>query len=565
MTLETVSAPAAQWSLCAGCHQPIYEKRSLRTLRVCPACGAYARLSAPERIEQIFDAGSARPIAAAGVIEDPLGFSDSRPYPERLRSARERTGLPDAVVCVRASIAGHPLVAAIMDFRFLGGSLGCATGESLAAAAEEALRERVPFLVVTASGGARMQEGALSLMQMAKVTQTISDLGRAGILTCTLITDPTYGGVAASFATQTDVILAERGAHVGFAGPRVIEQTIGQELPAGFQTAEFLFERGLVDEVVPRPALRGALGRLLAAASPQAPMPRPRGLGPAPVIGRADLLPERDPWEVVRLARDIGRPTALDYAGLLLEGFVELHGDRLSGECRAIVGGLGRFQGRPVMLIGHQKGHDAAELKARNFGMPTPAGYRKAGRLMRLADRLGVPVVTLIDTPGAYPGIEAERDGQAWAIADDLRVMAGLSVPVIAVVTGEGGSGGALALALADRVYVMENSVYSVISPEGCASILWKDAASAPQAARSLRIDPRALLLQGIADGVVREPAGGAHQDRAAAAGLLRDTLAAVLVELSSLDAGRRRRERGERFRAFGAFSAGTSRKGGVA
>ena len=265
---------------------------------------------------------------------------------------------------------------------------------------------------------------------------------------------------------------------------------------------------------------------------------------------------------MVRLARMIARPTTLDYARWLLDGFFEMHGDRISGDCQAMVGGIGRFQGCPVMLIGHQKGHSARELKARNYGMPTPAGYRKACRLMRLAARLGLPIVSLIDTQGAYPGIEAEADGQAWAIAESLNVMANLPVPIVAVVTGEGGSGGALALALADRVLVLANSVYSVISPEGCAAILWHDAHAAPLAARCLGLEPRDLLKHGIADGVIPEPEGGAHRDPAAAAEIVRCALVDVLGELDGVDAERLVHERAARFRAFGTQLPPDSRKG---
>jgi acetyl-CoA carboxylase carboxyl transferase subunit beta len=542
------------WTICDACHQLVYRAQLARSLGICPFCGRYATLSAAERIESLLDPGSADPLTAGATAEDPLEFTDTKPYPDRLCQARERTGLHDAVMSARGSVGGYPVVVAAMDFRFMGGSLGCAAGEHIAAAAEAALRERVPFLVVTASGGARMQEGVLSLMQLAKTTQALVALCRAGILTISVITDPTYGGVAASFATQADVIVAERGAHLGFAGPRVIAQTIRQRLPAGFQTAEFLLGRGLIDAVVPRQELRRTLVRLLAATAPARPAagPEPPPSGTPRIIRRFDSLPERDPWQVVRLARMIARPTTLDYAGSVLDGFFELHGDRMSGDCPAIVGGVGRLNGRPVMLIGHQKGHCARELKARNYGMPTPAGYRKAGRLMRMAARLRLPVVSLIDTQGAYPGVEAETDGQAWAISESLSLMVSLPVPVVAVVTGEGGSGGALALAIADRVLVLANSVYSVISPEGCAAILWRDARAAPTAARSLCLEPRDLLRHGIADGVIPEPEGGAHQDPAGAADILRQVIGDVLGELAGLDAGRLVRERAARFRAFG-------------
>jgi acetyl-CoA carboxylase carboxyl transferase subunit beta len=550
------------WVRCPGCRDLIYVKRFVRSLRVCPGCGRHDRVSAPERIAQLLDPGSTRPIGVAATIEDPLSFVDRAPYADRLRDTRAKTGLDEAITCVHGTIDGEQLVLAVMDFSFFGGSLGVAVGERIEAAARTARRLRAPLVVVTASGGARMQEGALALMQMVKTTQALVDLDDAGLLTITVVTDPTYGGVAASYATQTDIIIAEPGAHLGFAGPRVIENTIGERLPAGFQTAEFLAERGLIDAVVPRSALRPVLGHLIAtvrrAAGGSAPAPSVKQALPEPrprlraVDGGTGEHAHRDPWQTVSLARGIDRPTTLDYARLMLDGFWELHGDRQGGDCPSIVGGLGRLNNRPVVLIGHQKGHSTRELVARNFGMPTPAGYRKAGRLMRLAAKLRVPVVTLIDTPGAFPGVEAERDGQAWAIAANLRLMSTLPVPLVAVVTGEGGSGGALALGVADRVLALENAVYSVISPEGCAAILWRDSGAAPEAARRLQLDPPALLRNGVIDGVVAEPGGGAQHDHLATAAAVK---AAVLDALGELDgtapelllAARRRR-----YAAFG-------------
>jgi acetyl-CoA carboxylase carboxyl transferase subunit beta len=254
----------------------------------------------------------------------------------------------------------------------------------------------------------------------------------------------------------------------------------------------------------------------------------------------------------VALARDPGRPTTLDYATHLLEDFQQLRGDRVSGDCPAIVGGVGHLDGVPIMLIGHQKGHDTRELVARNFGMGSPAGFRKAARLMRLAAKLGMPVLTLIDTPGAYAGVQAEQGGQAHAIAANLHLMSRLPVPVVAVVTGEGGSGGALALAVADRVLALGNAVYSVISPEGCAAILWRDGAAAPKAAAALGIGARDLLEHRIVDAVIPEPDGGAHRNPALTAARVRQAVTATLHELlhrppAELVAARRRR-----FRAFG-------------
>jgi acetyl-CoA carboxylase carboxyl transferase subunit beta len=547
------------WLLCGGCREMVYRKRFERSGHVCPACGWHGPLTAPQRLAQLCDPGTAAPLAAVVRDYDPLGFADSRPYPVRLQEARDKTGLDEAVLCARGRIGGHPAVLAVMDFRFLGGSLGSAVGEAITQAAEIALAERTPLIIVTASGGARMQEGVLALMQMAKTSQALGQLDQAGILTVSLITDPTYGGVAASFATLPDVIIAEPGARLGFAGRRVIEQTIGQSLPPEFQTAEFLLAHGVVDMIRPRPQLRATLGRLLSAAGRRpgpAPAGRPRPAAPgAPLVTDPAALPERDPWECVRAARRLGRPTTLEYVALMTEDFEELHGDRIEADCPAVVAGIGRLAGTPVAVIGTQKGHTAGELAARNFGMPSPSGYRKAARVMRLAAKLGLPVVTLVDTAGAHPGIEAEERAQSVAIAENLRLMAGLPVPVVTVITGEGGSGGALALAIGDRVLMCANSVYSVISAEGCASILWKSPAKAPAAAAALRVDARSLLGLGVVDGVVAEPGAGAESDHVQAALNLRQAVTGCLADLSSRNQAELLTGRHARFRRFGAGS----------
>jgi len=552
MTATLASAEQA-WLVCGGCRAMLYGKRFARSVRVCPECGHHAPLTARQRLASLLDPDSLRLLDIAVSDSDPLEFTDSRPYPERLREARERTGLSEAVLCARGRIEGNPVVIAAMDFRFLGGSLGANVGEAVTQACEIALHERTPLVLVTASGGARMQEGVISLMQMAKTSQALGQLDEAGILTVSVITDPTFGGVAASYATLTDIIIAEPGARLGFAGPRVIEQTIKQTLPAGFQTAEFLLEHGVVDMIRPRAELRPTLARLLSVAS------RAQGsVPPEPVAVDGALardpaqLPQRDPWECVRAARRLGRPTTLDYIGMLVDDWGELHGDRAAADDPALVAGLGRLAGVPVVMIGTQKGHTATELAERNYGMPTPAGYRKAARVMRLAAKLGLPVVTFVDTAGAYPGIEAERHGQSVAIAENLKLMAGLPVPVVTVVTGEGGSGGALALAFADRVLMCSNAVYSVISAEGCAAILWKDPAAAPRAAAALRVDARSLLELGVVDGVVVEPGDGADTDHVAAARALRDALTSSLAELLPLDQMNLVTRRRARFRRFG-------------
>src|SRR4051794_40008257 len=502
------AAPA--WLTCPRCQALLYAKRLARNFKICPECGYHFRLSARERIAQLVDTGSFTELDAGsdGSEPDPLTFTDQIPYPRRLADGSSRSGEREAAVFGTAMIAGAGVVLAVLDFAFMGGSMGTAVGQIVTTAAELSRGTGDPLILVTSSGGARMQEGCLSLVQMAKTAQSVAALREDGVLSVCVLTDPTFGGVTASFAMLGHVIVAEEHALVGFAGPRVIEETIRQQLPSGFQSAEFLLEHGMVDRVEPRAGLRGVLERLLRMHASNSPRREPRRGAPL-ARTTAELSVAEDPWTAVRTARHLDRPSTLDYLALAFDDFCELHGDRCFGDDPAIVGGPARIGDRTVMVIGHQKGHSTKELVARHFGMAHPEGYRKAVRLMNYAAQLGLPVVTLVDTPGAYPGIEAEERGQATAIAECIMRATRLPVPVVAAITGEGGSGGALALAAGDRVLMLENAFYSVISPEGCAAILWRSRDAAPQAARALRMSARDLLDLGVVHGVVREPRAG--------------------------------------------------------
>ena len=263
-------------------------------------------------------------------------------------------------------------------------------------------------------------------------------------------------------------------------------------------------------------------------------------------------------WQRVLVARAPGRPTALDHVAGLVDGFVELHGDRALGDDPALVTGLGRIDGAGVVVLAQQKGRDTKENIYRNFGMAHPSGYRKAMRMMEMADKFSLAVVALIDTPGAYPGIAAEEQGQAWVIAESIRRMSRLRVPAVAVVVGEGGSGGALAIGVANRVLILENAVYSVISPESCAAIRWRDAAEAPRAAEALKLTSADLLEQGVVDEVVAEPLGGAHKHPAAAVAATASAVRAALADLRGFGAEELFRARAARFRQMGRVLAET-------
>ena len=269
---------------------------------------------------------------------------------------------------------------------------------------------------------------------------------------------------------------------------------------------------------------------------------------------RKKVFSTLSPFQKVQLSRHPQRPFTLDYVSRLIDGFVELHGDRAHGDDGALVGGMGFLQGEPVMVIGHQKGRGTKENLKRNFGMPRPEGYRKARRLMEMAARFRRPILTFIDTPGAYPGIDAEERGQAEAIAKNLEVMAGLGVPIIATVIGEGGSGGALALGVADRILMLEYAIYSVISPEGCASILWKDQKAVETAARELRLTASDLREMGIADEVIPEPPGGAHRDHDEVARAVGEAIGRALATLRAETPAALLQHRYDKYRRMGEF-----------
>lgn len=516
------------WVICPKCKAHVDKAEWVASAPLCPRCGAPQRIGCRRRITEIADAGSFSEIGASISVADPLGFiSVGVKYADKAAETKAKTGLDEAILVGTAKICGRPVVLGVMDFAFLGGSLGSGTGERIVLAAEEAIRLCRPLILFCASGGARMHEGIVSLMQMARTTAAIARLHEAGLPYIAVLTDPTTGGVSASFATVGDLVIAEPKALIGFAGRRVIENTIKQKLPDDFQSAEYLQEHGFLDAIVPRANLRDWLDKSLAYFCPeQCPADVPSLLKASKSKRKASA------WEIVQLAREKDRPTIRDYIDLAFDDFVELHGDRLFGDDPALVGGFATIAGIRVMLIGQVKGSTTDENMKANFGMANPEGYRKALRLMRLAEFFHLPVVSLVDTPGAYPGMDAEARGQAEAIAGNLYVMARLKTPFVAVVTGEGGSGGAIGIAVGDKVMMLQNAVYSVISPEGCASILWRDGHKAPEAAEALKITSDALLALGVVDGVIPEPPGGAHTDKAATAANVRAAVVAALREL---------------------------------
>ncbi len=489
---------------CFACKKPYYIDDIVEKNYTCPDCGHYFSLTAFERVRMIADKGSFREIANLATEFDPLDFPG---YAEKREQNREATKLSEAVLCGKAKINGEKIILAVMDPAFLMGSMGVEVGERVTRAIELAGKLQLPLIVFSASGGARMQEGIYSLMQMAKTAAALKRFQDEGGLYISVCTHPTFGGVTASFAMLGDIILAEKGALVGFAGPRVIQQTIGQTLPNGFQQASYLEEHGIIDGVVERQTMKETLSRLIRL--------HLDSINSCPVILSDDLqISVEEPqsqataMERVRKARDTSRPTSRDFIAALCTDFYKLSGDRMNLDDEAIVAGLARINGIPVTVISQQKGRSLDENSRHNFGMAKPQGYRKALRLAKQAEKFGRPILNLVDTPGAYCGIEAEANGQAIAIAECLREFSALDVPTLSVVIGEGGSGGALALSITDEIWMLENAVYSVLSPEGFASILWKDAKRAEEAAELMKLSAQDLLDGEIVDRVISETHG---------------------------------------------------------
>ena len=501
---------------CNACRAVVLAESIIGNQYICPKCGNYFSVPARRRIEMLADEESFKKWDTGLTSGNPLHYKG---YEDKVEALREKTGLDEAVTTGLARIGGHEVVLAVCDSHFMMASMGKVVGEKLTRAIEKATERKVPVIIVACSGGARMQEGIHSLMQMAKTSAALKRHHDAGQLYISVLTNPTTGGVTASFAMLGDIILAEPNALIGFAGPRVIEQTIGQKLPKGFQRSEFLLEHGFIDQIVEREHLKNRLEHLLSLheKNPEAEQrlrnykevsesSENQDLNMSEELSIAKKDEKKSAWDRVMASRKKERPVGTEYIEDLFSDFTELHGDRYFGDDPAIVGGIARFHGMPVTVIAQEKGRNTRENVLRNFAMPSPEGYRKALRLMKQAEKFHRPVICFVDTPGAFCGMEAEERGQGEAIARNLFEMSGLKTPVLSIVIGEGGSGGALAMAVADEVWMLENSIYSILSPEGFASILWKDSHKAKEAAAVMRLTAADLQKHGMVERVFEEP-----------------------------------------------------------
>ena len=540
---------------CPKCGKMVDRDRVVKRKYICYECNGYFRVKVHNRIRMVADPHTFEPWFTDMPVRNPLAYEG---YEEKLAEARARTGLDEAVSVGQCKVFGEDIVLGICDSRFMMASMGHVVGEKITAAIEQAIEKKLPVFLFCCSGGARMQEGIISLMQMAKTSAAIKKLGEAGLLYCTILTDPTTGGVTASFAMLGDVIMAEPGALIGFAGPRVIKQTIGQELPEGFQTAEFLVEHGIIDGIVRREILKKTIYFLVKAHQCKAgeyanftPGKEFRFVLSEILKEQAWMVRPKDAWEKVKAVRRVERASAYDYMEHIFDYFVEAHGDRCFRDDPAMIGGIGFLDGQPVTVIAEHKGKDIKECQERNYGMPMPEGYRKALRLMKQAEKFNRPIISFINTAGAFCGIEAEERGQGEAIARNLMEMSALKVPVLCIFIGEGGSGGALATAVGNEVWMLENATYSILSPEGFASILWKDSSRAKEASEVMHITAQDLYRLHVIEKIIPEFGGADSTTAEAIGGYLKEQMKDFLKRYRGMTGEEIAEQRYGRFRSY--------------
>lgn len=540
---------------CNKCKKDIPKAEALSKMLICPECGNYIRVSSRHRIAMVADEGSFEPWFEDVATKNPLDFPD---YEKKISDTMDKTNNSEGVLVGKCRINGNETVIGAIDSRFFMGSMGQVVGERITLAVEKATEERLPVILFCCSGGARMQEGIISLMQMEKTSAALKRHSDKGLLYISVLTDPTTGGVTASFAMLGDIIIAEPKALIGFAGPRVIEQTIGQKLPDGFQRAEFQLEHGFVDAIVKRQDMKDVLGKLLKMHESGDGFARFTPGSENKVLDATEIMKERAAeskpfmvWDKVLAARQVSRLQAEDYIMTVFDDFTEMHGDRYFRDDPAIMGGIAYLDGQPVTVIGVNKGKNFEDCKKHNYGMPSPEGYRKALRLMKQAEKFRRPIITFVNTSGAYPGLEAEENGQGEAIARNLYEMSTLSVPVLTLMIGEGGSGGALALAVGNEVWMEENATYSILSPEGFASILWKDGSKAKEAADVMKITAEDMKRLGIVEKIIPEYGMADENALTSISAFMKKNMREFLLDFNDKSAEEISNQRYERFRKF--------------
>ena len=528
---------------CLSCGADLAGSRMFERLRVCHACGFQFHLTAKERVALLLDPGSFHETDRSVSALDPLSFAARQAYKARVIQAQRRTELTEAALTGTGELFGREVVVGVLDFSFLGGSIGVAAGERLARAFEKAAARRVPLITVCSTSGTRMQEGLLALLQVPKIVAAARKHAAEGLPHIAIVTDPTTGSAYSGFVNLADYVVAEPNALLGYAAMRAVQEQEGGELPADAHTSESHLEHGLIDAIVPRSQLRESVGLLLDLLLSDDRL----SASPARTVGHEGHS-HRDALSQLALSRHQNRPTAGDLIRRMTTSFVAIRGDRIGADEPGIVAGFASLGGESVMIVGQNRPHE----RAAHDGWIGPSGFRKATRALGLARKFHLPVVTLIDTAGAHPGLEAEQAGLGHAVATCLATLLDLPGPTVAVITGEGNSEAAMAMAAADRVLMLDHAVYEVVRPEDAAKILYQTQERTGEAAERLRITSHDCLRLGIVDLVVREPGEGAHTNHEETAQLLRRALVRELATLGRVREGRRLDRRYQRYRHSG-------------
>ena len=531
---------------CINCGESNLDKNLIDNYNVCNKCGYHFRLDSNKRIKSIFDESTVNYINEELECSDILNFPK---YEEKLKEAKKNTGLKSAVITGKGSISGHEVYFGVCDYRFMMGSMGSTEGEKLTRMIETATKEGLAIVIFSASGGARIQEGMLSLHQMIKVSAKLKEHSDKGLLYISVVTDPTTGGVNASFASLGDIIISEPNATIGFAGKRVIQQTLGKKIPEGFQKSEWVLKNGFLDCIVERKDMKEYLAKILNMHCKNTRNIDENYIEKDTTNIKRNEDDGRSSWDTLMIARNRKRPNYKDFIMAITNDFIELHGDRCCGEDNAIIGGIALLNKIPVTVIASAKGSSPQENVNRNMGMAHPEGYRKVIRLMKQAEKFNRPIICFIDTPGAYCGVEAELRGQGQAIANCLFEVSSLKTPIITIIHGEGGSGGALAIGVGDYIYMYKNSIYSVISPESAAAIVYKNVSKAEKIAPHLKFKSSDLIKLNLIDEIIDEAFEGLHVTGLTKIEELKMNLYEKITALSKLNKNELVKRRGDRIR----------------
>ena len=535
---------------CFLCESTLTDSDMYQKYKVCHTCRFHYSMTARERVESLADLGTFKESNRWLTSIDPLSFKTRTSYKKSLFDDQARTGLTEAVITGSCTIDGLSCILIALDFGFMGGSMGSVVGEKISLAFENAAKRKIPVITIITSGGSRIQEGILSLMQMAKTVLASNQLQQKGIPHISVLANPSPGQAYASFANMADIIISEPGAIVGVNPIRSISGDDQKETEST-HTSESHLSHGTLDAVTDRTKLKGVISVLLDLFNKEFTIKR--------TSSGQITYPTAQPteaWHSVQIARHNSRPTSMDYMARIMDNFVELHGDRVYGDDPSIVCGLGQIGGQTVVVIGQQRDQTLDSTDEGSNARTMPEGFRKAQRALRIAEKFELPVITLVDTPGANLSSEAEERGLGHAIASTLALISSLTVPTISTIIGEGGSSGALALGIADRVIMLENAIYSAVSPEEAAELIYQDEEKAEEVVGSLRLTARDCMEMEIVDQVVPEPSQGAHRDHHEASRLLKRALLQNLADLQTVSKRKRLNTRTKKFRNMGEYSS---------